>query len=168
MLGAASSLRVVFCTSISTLRAFLSSPLIQHTPTTPSTNNLSAHPPTLAIVSILALHRNTSSWSAQGISQTLASAVDAAHRRKQRLLLYESRTQSPQSPTPPPVDDHHTQPDMDTDEQELDSRARRADVWDEEVSMLNVSTRTFAAGEQGWVGRTVRLRDVAGRWFSFA
>lgn len=41
---------------------------------------------------------------------------------------------------------------------------RTASPWDEDLSMLNVTTKTFGAGERGWVGRTVRIRQVAERW----
>ena len=39
--------------------------------------------------------------------------------------------------------------------------------WDEEVSILNVTTKSFGVGERGWVGRTVKLRTVAARWCMF-
>lgn len=39
--------------------------------------------------------------------------------------------------------------------------------WDDEVSILNVTTKSFGAGERGWVGRTVKVRAVVGRWCVF-
>ena len=42
-----------------------------------------------------------------------------------------------------------------------------SNAWDDEVSILNVTTKSFAAGERGWVGRTVKVRAVAGRWCIF-
>lgn len=44
---------------------------------------------------------------------------------------------------------------------------KRRSVWDEEVSILNVTTRSFGAGERGWVGRTVAVSGVVGRWCKF-
>ena len=48
-----------------------------------------------------------------------------------------------------------------------ETEEQASSVWDEEVSMLNVTTKTFGAGERGWVGRTVSIRRVAGRWCHF-
>ncbi|KXL42755.1 hypothetical protein M433DRAFT_30196, partial [Acidomyces richmondensis BFW] len=47
------------------------------------------------------------------------------------------------------------------------SRLVLADVWDEEVSILNVTTKSFRSSERGWVGRTVKLRTIAERWCIF-
>lgn len=43
------------------------------------------------------------------------------------------------------------------------------DPWMEEVPILNATTKTFGlSGEKGWTaGRTVRLKDVVGRWCRF-
>ena len=35
-----------------------------------------------------------------------------------------------------------------------------ASPWDEEISILNVTTTTFGARERGWVGRTSMIRTV--------
>ncbi|KAF1348069.1 hypothetical protein BDV97DRAFT_298736 [Delphinella strobiligena] len=41
------------------------------------------------------------------------------------------------------------------------------DPWAQQLSMLNVTTKTFGVGERGWVGRTVSVRQVAERWCEF-
>lgn len=58
--------------------------------------------------------------------------------------------------------------DRDTDESRQDGDERdESSPWDEQLSMLNVTTKTFGIGERGWVGRTVSVRQVAGRWCDF-
>jgi hypothetical protein len=47
------------------------------------------------------------------------------------------------------------------------AQRQSGDPWEEQVSILNVTTKSFGAGERGWVGRTVKIRTVAERWFVF-
>ncbi len=46
---------------------------------------------------------------------------------------------------------------------------KQDDPWMEEVPILNATTKMFGmAGEKGWTaGRTVTLKNVAGRWCKF-
>lgn len=118
---------------------------------------------TVALLNPIALHRNISSFSAQGLSRTFASVVEVASCVKARLLVVEC----PSRILSPPVDT-----EMRSDDDALHSdRSVQAvydgDPWEEEVSLLNVATKSFGAGERGWVGRTVKVRTVAGRWFVF-
>lgn len=46
-------------------------------------------------------------------------------------------------------------------------RVQRSSPWDEQLSILNVTTKTFGVGDRGWVGRTVSIRQVAERWCEF-
>jgi hypothetical protein len=64
-----------------------------------------------------------------------------------------------------PEDEYET--GVQGDEDMLDGGLRITDAWDQDLSMLNITTKTFGAGERAWVGRTVRIRQVAGRWFEF-
>ncbi|KAK3077663.1 hypothetical protein LTS18_009631, partial [Coniosporium uncinatum] len=148
--------------------------------------------PFLALLNPIALHRDTSSFSAQGLSRTLASVVELAWRTKQRLVITECAVPSPSSPAADgglaaPLRTAHADADMDA---EMDAGMPDANAhdhsaeptegetttagstvwqeppspWDEKVAILNVTTRTFGAGERGWVGRTMKLRNVAERW----
>ena len=61
-------------------------------------------------------------------------------------------------------------PDFPMEEEGVDDAAARqlaSRPWEEEVSILNVTTKSFGAGERGWVGRTVTVRAVVGRWCVF-
>ncbi|TLD37904.1 hypothetical protein E2P81_ATG03579 [Venturia nashicola] len=117
--------------------------------------------PTLALLNSIHLHRGTCSFSAQGLSRTLASAVEAAHRGRQKLVLVEYPSHVPTT----------TNEDMDTDigdEEMLDTTVEQTkDIWEEDVAILNVTTKSFGAGERGWVGRTVKVRKVIERWCIF-
>ncbi|KAH7063391.1 hypothetical protein B0J12DRAFT_561886 [Macrophomina phaseolina] len=94
-----STIRLTFCASLETLRAHLSS-LTAKSPDRPTAppsvtstpfSRTDAHP-ILALLSPIALHRETTSFSAQGLSRTLAIAVEAAAYRKQKLIFAESDT----------------------------------------------------------------------------
>jgi hypothetical protein len=43
------------------------------------------------------------------------------------------------------------------------------DPWEQEVSILNVSVRRFGSNssERAWVGRTVKAKSIAARWFQY-
>ncbi|KAK1823584.1 hypothetical protein LTR12_001995 [Friedmanniomyces endolithicus] len=113
----------------------------------------------LAIVNLINLHRPTSAFSAQGLNRTLSGAVEAAHDTGAKLVFAECTESTislaedgmpaqggePSNEPPPPTS-----------------------IWDEEVSILNVTTKSFGAGERGWVGRTVKLRTIAARWCTFS
>lgn len=62
-------------------------------------------------------------------------------------------------------DDHLEQADAAEGGDNADQRTDSP--WDEHLSMLNVTTKTFGVGERGWVGRTVTVRQVAARWCRF-
>lgn len=117
--------------------------------------------PKLALLNAIHLHRGTSSFSAQGLSRTVASAVEAAYRSKQNLVLMEYAS------TVPAIADE----DMDAeygDDEMLDTTEEQAkDIWEEQLAILNVTTKSFGAGERGWVGRTVQVRRVVERWCVF-
>jgi len=111
----------------------------------------------LAILNAIEAHRPTSAFSAQGLNRTWAGAVEAAHSTGSRLIVAECHN-----------DRYAPQPaDAVTSEAAEADVAPPVDPWDEEVSMLNVTTKTFGAGERGWVGRTVKIRTIAERWCRF-
>ncbi|KAK7509053.1 uncharacterized protein IWZ02DRAFT_387376 [Phyllosticta citriasiana] len=121
------TIRLVFCPSLEALRAHLAV--------------YNAQSGILCVLNMLALHRDTTSFSAQGLSRTLAIAVEAAARRGQKLVMSEC---------PGPSDS-----------------TVEEDPWSEQLSILNVTTKSFGVGSRGWAGRTVSARAVAERWCSF-
>ncbi|KAF2860743.1 hypothetical protein K470DRAFT_257532 [Piedraia hortae CBS 480.64] len=95
----------------------------------------------LALLNPIALHKATPEFSAQGLNRSFALAFEAASRTMAQLILSES-----------PCPD-----DAQTDD----------NPWDEQVSILHVGSRTSGPTELGWLGRTVPVRKVASRWFTF-
>ena len=173
-LSRSTTLKLAFCPSLESLRAYLcvynldeTLPFDNSTQSENTTYVLGGcavhRQPLLALLNPINLHRNTSSFSAQGLSRTLASAVEAAHRSHQRLILAEC-------PSPvriPSAEGGLIVSDDDREMEEVDQaeeRRQAEDPLEEQVAILNVTTRTFGAGERGWAGRTVKVRGIVERW----
>ncbi|KAJ9644575.1 hypothetical protein H2199_003538 [Coniosporium tulheliwenetii] len=181
LLSTSRTVDLAFCPSLHALQAYLSAYSARAASWTKATEARTTGEsvrtgkvPILALLNPLALHRETSSFSAQGLSRTFASAVEAADRNRQKLIIAEC------------VDGHVTPENVGQDEgdeamEDVDVRMAveaeaagtgseersKENPWDQEVGILNVTTRTFGAGERGWVGRTVKIRRVAERWCVF-
>jgi len=164
--------KLVFCPELVHLRAYLSTLAIPPKSQTtdihaPENNNLNN--PLLTILNPINQHRATSSFSAQGLNRTFALAVEAAYATQTQLLMVEC----PSLGRPRGNSTEHVDAGYDF-EFETDTTApppqppAAADLWNEEVSILNVTTKSFGAGGRGWVGRTVTVRRVAERWFVFS
>jgi hypothetical protein len=142
LLARSRTIKLVYCPSIDTLRAYLSSyaaPVVAPE----STSSISSPKPLLAILDLVLLHHATSEFSVQGLMRTFASAVEAAHRNSMDLMLCECKdTHDPTNP----------------------SRGPR--LWDTDVPLLSGSVR-LGSGGSSFAGRMVSVRRVAGRWFSF-
>ena len=110
------------------------------------------HAPTLAILGLVALHQSTSEYSAQGLSRSLASAVEAAGRARLRLLLAESR--SPQ------------ENEKMLGLGDLLSEGQVINPWKEQVPLLSNSIR-FGSEERSWAGRTIEVAKIVERWCRF-
>ena len=161
LLATSQTIKLVFCPDLSRLRAYLAvlSPHASSQTTEPASES-SKHPlqqSILAMVDVLEVHRPTSAFSAQGLNRTFSLAVEAAHRTGSRLIVAECATKpgDAQAATPP------------EEMAGVETSTSLVDPWDEEVSILNVTTKSFGAGGRGWVGRTVKLRHVAERWCHF-
>jgi hypothetical protein len=163
LLASSRTVKVEFCPDLPHLRAYLAS----YTHRTPTDEDIQTALPTarlstriLAILNPIQLHRPTSAFSAQGLNRTLATAVDAAYHTGSRLILAECST------------DQQAASDEDTamglqSEDATAAAAGTSNPWDDEVSILNVTIKSFGAGERGWVGRTVKVRTIAERWCVF-
>jgi hypothetical protein len=142
LLAKCRTIKMVYCHSIDTLRAYLSSyaaPVV--TPGT--TSPVSSPKPLLAILDLVLLHHATSEFSVQGLMRTFASAVEAANRNSMNLVLCECK--DIHDPTNP-------------------SRGSR--LWNTDVPLLSGSVR-LGSGGSSFAGRMVNVRRIAGRWFSF-
>ncbi|GAB7338584.1 hypothetical protein MBLNU457_5324t1 [Dothideomycetes sp. NU457] len=126
--------------------------------------------PTIAILNPIKLYRSTSSFSVQGLIRFFACAVETADLLGRKLVIAECDDSSTRKGGGGDEDEDE---DMQGDHEESangnDERQRetRPSPWDQEVSMLNVTTKTFGAGSRGWAGRTVSVRRIAGRWCRF-
>jgi len=142
-------IRVAFIPTVSHLRAFLSVFSVSDTkvsapPTGATTASSPRAPPPLPLLLVygfLGLHRDTSEWSVQGISNTAAVLVETATRVGFQAVLVEERTEG-----------------LGTDE-----------LLAERMPLLSGTARRigpdFESG--GWMGRTVDARRVLQRWFRF-
>ena len=143
-------IRMVFIPTVSHLRAFLSIFSIEDSKVGAPPPQASGRadsgssrksPPLLVAYGFLGLHRDTSEWSAQGVSNTAAGLVETAKRLRFQPVIVEPRSQ---------------QADVDFEEE-----------LDQLVPVLSGSARKFGPDMEdlGWTGRTVDLRRVLGRWF---
>ncbi len=100
----------------------------------------------LAVWGLASLHRSTAEHSAQGLSRSLATAVETAKLNGQRLVLAESRRLS--------------------EDVEYEGPGSERDPWKEQVPLLSGSVR-FGGEDRVWAGKTVEVRRVVGRWCRF-
>lgn len=178
-LCAASRVKVIFCANLPQLHAYLSVLTTRgessisgtDTPAEPTTTGArpGPGPRLLAVWDLIKLHRPTLAFSAQGLNKTFAALVDAAQNLGARLLVAESEFESDngEEPSSSPDQNHIGNVQQGADVSSAphpQSHENRISVWDEPVSMLNVTTKTFGVGESGWVGRTVTIREIAARW----
>lgn len=154
------NIQVTFCSDLTNLRAYLAK--LRHPqqsePIDPECED--AHGqicPLLMIINPIQIHEQTLSYSVQGFNRTFASIVDVAHGLNHQLIMVECIN--------PEEDEYET--GVREDEDMLDGGHPVTNAWDQDLSMLNITTKTFGAGERAWVGRTVKIRQVAGRWCEF-
>lgn len=140
LLAAARALNLTFCPTVKSLRAWLST-------YTTSTDMFLARDRnarrSLILVDLILLHRDTSEFSVQGLSRTLACAVEVAARNRMNLRLVECK-------------DFHGVHDS----------TRGYDLWSAQVPLLTSSVRLGGDG-LNWAGRAISVRTIAGRWLRF-
>ncbi|KPA40993.1 hypothetical protein FLAG1_06138 [Fusarium langsethiae] len=132
-------IRIIFAPTVTHLRAYLSV-------FTPKNSLVSAPPnhtpdsrtPLLLVYGLMALHRDASEWSAQGIGNSAAFLVDAASRNGFRAAIVE----------PQGVGGH----------EDLEQ------LGGEMIPLLN---GTAKRDDGTWCGRTVSIKQVLNRWFKF-
>ncbi|KAI0541134.1 hypothetical protein GGR58DRAFT_57113 [Xylaria digitata] len=138
-------IRVVYVPTVTHLRAYLSvfSPDESRVPVPPAFKLTGHSEPHIILYGFLKLHRDTSEWSAQGLSNTISIMVELAHRLSWKALLIEPRSGS-----------------RDTALEEL---------LQETVPILNGGARRLGpdSEEGAWTGRTVEVGRILGRWSHF-
>lgn len=141
----ASSQRVklVFCPSLAHLRAYLSTFQLR---VDPKKQDAGRGKPVIAILNFLAVHYMSTQFSAQGLSQTLALAVETTARTGSTILLCECN-----------------------DAANPGDRDHGPRLWDLHVPLLNGGTirSDNERASSSWSGRHVTVRQVAQRWLKF-
>lgn len=153
LLASTRSIRLAFTPSLPHLRSYLAT--FQSTLETDSHSashlNRSSFSSVLVILGLVALHHSTSEYSAQGLSRSVAIAVEAANSNSMRLVLAEIRKENGDENSI--VDNefvigaHH-------------------DPWKEQIPLLSGSTG-FGSEERVWASRTISIGRVIGRWCRF-
>ncbi|KAJ5747362.1 uncharacterized protein N7511_009058 [Penicillium nucicola] len=142
LLARCSKIRLAFCPTLESLRAYLAV-LTAADGATVEDTQCSSGRRLLVVLNMIALHVTTTELSAQGLSRTLAAAVEAASRARLDLRLYECVN---------PLD--------------LTSAHWGRKLWDLNVPLLNGSVR-MRDDESTMSGRGVTVKRVASRWFEF-
>ncbi|EME41118.1 hypothetical protein DOTSEDRAFT_178513 [Dothistroma septosporum NZE10] len=153
LLSTARTLKLAFCHDVTHLRAYLatySNTILQRREESDTALRQPDVTPTLAISNPIQLHESTSAFSAQGLNRTFSVAVEAAHQTQSRLVIAEV-----------PYLSATVEHDEDADPIPPDNPRK---PWDEEVSILNVTTKRL--GELS-SGRKVKVRTIASRWCTF-
>ncbi|KAI5921651.1 hypothetical protein F4810DRAFT_721991 [Camillea tinctor] len=156
-------IRVVHAPTVTHLRAYLSvfspsNPSLARVPAPPTPSPASGAPPALLVYGLLALHRRTSEWSAQGLGATAAALVELAYRLGWQAVLVEPLVSSSSSEAT----------GEGTGEGEGNAQ-RLEDLLAEEAPVLSggVRRKIGVSGGSTWAGRTVEVGRVLGRWFRF-
>lgn len=172
LLFLSNTIQLAFCNSIFTLQAHLSSlPKQRNSEVSEHNQNHNAATSMLVMVNPIALHRETASYSAQGLSKTFATTVEAAIRGNQKLAVVEcSVSQAMKSGRQEEIGEEETSGSV-SDMTLANSKqsSEHQSLWEADVPILNATTKTFgAAGEKAWSTRTVKISSIVNRWFTFA
>lgn len=136
LLAASSRVKLAFCSTIPTFRAYLSTlPVHAGTDDAPASKTV--------IINVLALHRDTSESTVQGLSRSFSLIASVNHSFHGAIEMLEcsdddGMTSAPSAPRP----------------------------WETEVPLLSGSIKIGEAG-QGWATRKVGISSFANRWFNF-
>lgn len=157
LLATSRKVQLAFTPTLPHLRAYLTA---FNPPQNPVAASLQHHQPSsdmsmLVILSLVDLHRPTSEHSAQGISRTLAIAVEAARLAGMKLVLGEHYIE----------DDNDDINGINDGANGAFNRAQQ-DPWTEQIPILSGSVR-FGDDERLRTGRTVDVGKVLGRWCRF-
>lgn len=154
LLATTRTIRLAFTSTLGHLRAYLATyqPTIETLEKSSRLQGLASLSPMLLIFGLVTLHSLSTEFSAQGLSRSLAMAVEAADNAGAKLVLAELRKEGENGT-------------MDTGGNGGGSETEY-DPWRQEVSLLNGSVR-FGDDNRPWSGRTVEVRTIVGRWCKF-
>ncbi|PLN76548.1 hypothetical protein BDW42DRAFT_19189 [Aspergillus taichungensis] len=143
LLANSTRVRLIFCPTLEHLRAYIgvlrptNDDNVQHG----TAAGQNQRPPLVAILNCLALHLPTSEFSAQGLSRTLAAAVEVTSQKGMDLVLCECRDAASSA-----------------------DPMRGEALWYAQVPLLNSAVRTGGDNAAGG-GLTVPVKSIAQRWF---
>jgi hypothetical protein len=139
LLASSKAIKLAYCPTVPSLRAYLSS----YPPLHASDARNGSRFPRILILDLLALHHGTSEFTLQGLSRTFASAVSAALRSQSALTLTECKDiNDPSNPH------------------------RGSRLWNAEVPLLSGSVKIGQEGAK-WAGRSITIQKIAARLFTF-
>ena len=149
LLATSSTMNIAFTPTLSHLKAFLATYQATMPPSVVQAKHEKAgsNSSILALLDVVGLHRDTIEYSAQGLSRTLAIAVEAARRSRMQLVLIESKQ-------------------LYDIEMAHEDYAEPVDIWREQISLLNGSIKV-GGNERVWAGRTIQVRQVVERWCQY-
>ncbi|KAF1846629.1 uncharacterized protein K460DRAFT_367371 [Cucurbitaria berberidis CBS 394.84] len=155
--------KLAFCASVQALLAYLTA----YGGSGSKPDGVLGRKERLVLVNPLALHAPTPSFSAQGLSRTFAAAAETA--LKTDAVLHVVECQGKQRAAEEHEEHEEEGTGIFNEDEECHAKVGEDDPWEQQVSVLNVSARRFGsdAGGKAWVGRTVRAKRIAGRWFHF-
>lgn len=152
LLAATRTIRLAFIPTLGHLRAYLATFQSTLETATHSSRYQSLGPssPMLFIFGLVALHHSTNEYSAQGLSRSLALAVEAANNTDGRLVLVEHSKEDENGGLNNDIEENHIQ----------------KEPWSDQVPLLNESIR-LGGEDRVWSGRTVEIGRIVGRWCKF-
>ena len=161
-------IRIVFVPTVTHLRAFLSvfSPKDSKVPAPPPVQKEKGQDkkrksPLLLVYGLLNSHRETSEWSVQGLSNTVALFLETAKRVRFQAVVVEPKTRIIASAS------GEEQQQQEAKEAIMPQRTMDG-LLTEKIPILSGSAqRIGGSGAAGWTGKTVDVRQVLGRWFRF-
>ncbi|KAL3470914.1 hypothetical protein BJX99DRAFT_38227 [Aspergillus californicus] len=140
ILSRSRNIRTIFCPTLEHLRACLSAGGDWQASSKEEKQKIR---PFMAILNPLTLHLSTREFSAQGVSRTLANAVEASSRADMDIVLCESR-----------------------DALDLANDERGEALWYVDIPLLSNSIRVGPEGNNR-TGPVVPVKRVVQRWFQF-
>lgn len=154
LLATTRTIRLAFTPTLGHLRAYLATYqlTIETLEKSSRLQGLVSLSPMLFIFGLIALHSSSTEFSAQGLSRSVAMAIEAAYNARAKLVLAELRKKGENGI-------------MDTGDQIAESKTEY-DPWRQQVSLLNCSVR-FGDDSRPWSGRTIEVRTIVGRWCKF-
>lgn len=136
LIAVSSKVKLAFCPTIPTFRAYLST-----LPIHAAAEDIQLS--RVIIMNVLALHRDTSEFTLQGLSRSFSLIASVNQSLRGGVELLECT--------------------------DVDDRLSPVDgplPWDVEVPLLSGSIKIGEAG-QGWAARKISVKNFADRWFNF-